>query len=389
MKLSDLKALTSDALGITVPSATINLQKTDGNANLLANPRIRVRDREKAKILIGDKVPVVTTTSTNTFVTENIQYLDVGLKLEVEPDIHLRDEVGLRLSLEVSSLVSAVKTNNGSQAYQIGTRNFSSALRLKDGETQILAGLINDADRSSANRIPFIGEFPVLGRLFGSQNDSHDKTEIVLSITPHLIRNIQRQGPAAESFWSGTEASLRDRPLQLRSVQGEGPSPMPAGPGSANGIVQPPQTPVVTQAAGMNAPQVTWEAPPNAKVGEPIQVYLTMASTEALRAASLQIAYDPANFELVSINDAGYFGKTAKSIFSKVVDASNGRISVGVKAPDNAPAGGKGRVLALTLKPLRPVQDASVSVISLTSVGATKAVGSPALPLTHGITVAN
>ncbi|HTD02722.1 secretin and TonB N-terminal domain-containing protein, partial [Undibacterium sp.] len=105
IKLSDLKGLNSSTLGITLPSATINLQKTDGDTNLLANPRLRVRDREKAKILIGDKVPVVTTTSSANFVTENIQYLDVGLKLEVEPDIHLRDEIGLKIALEVSSLV--------------------------------------------------------------------------------------------------------------------------------------------------------------------------------------------------------------------------------------------------------------------------------------------
>lgn len=386
MKLSDLKALTSDTLGITVPSATINLQKTDGDANLLANPRIRVRDREKAKILIGDKVPVVTTTSTNTFVTENIQYLDVGLKLDVEPDIHLRDEIGLRLSLEVSSLVSAVKTNNGSQAYQIGTRNFSSALRLRDGETQILAGLISDEDRSSANRIPLIGQLPVLGRLFGSQNDSRQKTEIVLSITPHLIRNIQRQAPAAESFWSGTEASLRDRPLQLRSVDAEGKTlaeaALPSVPAAA------PQQPV-TPASGADAPVLGWEAPRTAKVGQPFQVYLTMDSAQALRATSLQVAYDPAEFQLVAVDDAGYFGKEGKAVFSKSIDGSSGRASVGVKAPDDAPAKGQGRVLALTLKPLKATQDATISVISMTPIGAQKAIGSPALPAVHSITVAN
>jgi general secretion pathway protein D len=382
MKLSDLKALTADTIGITVPSATINLQKTDGDANLLANPRIRVRDREKAKIMIGDKVPVVTTTSTNTFVTENIQYLDVGLKLEVEPEIHLRDEVGLKLSLEVSSLVSSVKTNNGSQAYQIGTRNFSSALRLRDGETQILAGLISDEDRRSANRIPLIGELPLLGRLFGSQNDSRQKNEIVLSITPHLIRNIQRQSPAAESFWSGTEASLRDRPLQLRSVTTEGAADAQ---GEAPSVVPVPLTP----ATGANAPQLRWEAPSAAKVGEPVQLVLTMDSADALRAASLQVAYDPADFELVSLDDAGYFGKDSKSAFSKSVDGASGRASVGVKAQDDAPAKGPGRVLALTLKPLRPGREATVSVISMTPVGAQKAIGSPALPVAHVITVAN
>lgn len=136
LKLSELLSLNRDSLSITAPSATINVQKIDGDANLLANPRLRVRDREKAKILIGDKVPVVTTTTTpNGFLSENIQYLDVGLKLEVEPEIRLRDEIGLKMSLEVSSVVATIKTTSGSQAYQIGTRNFNSVLRLKDGET--------------------------------------------------------------------------------------------------------------------------------------------------------------------------------------------------------------------------------------------------------------
>jgi general secretion pathway protein D len=386
MRLSDLKALTSDNIGITLPTATINLQKTEGDANLLANPRIRVRDREKAKILIGDKVPVVTTTSTNTFVTENIQYLDVGLKLEVEPDIHLQDEVGLKLSLEVSSLVSSVKTNNGSQAYQIGTRNFSSALRLKDGETQVLAGLINDEDRSAANRIPLIGELPVLGRLFGSQSDTRNKTEIVLAITPHLIRNIQRPMPAAESFWSGTEGSLRDRPLQLRTIDAEG---VPQAPDALPEVAPDTRTAVVTPAAGPAAPKLGWEGPATVKIGDAVQLYLSMDSVEALRAASLQVAYDPAQFELVALNDAGYFSKDNKGAFSKSIDSTNGRASVGIKAADEVPAKGQGRVLALTLKPLKPGPDGTVSVISMTPIGAQKAIGTPALPATHNITVTN
>jgi general secretion pathway protein D len=384
MKLSDLKALTSDTIGITVPSATINLQKTEGDANLLANPRIRVRDREKAKILIGDKVPVVTTTSTNTFVTENIQYLDVGLKLEVEPDIHLRDEVGLRLALEVSSVVSAVKTNNGSQAYQIGTRSFSSALRLKDGETQILAGLISDEDRSSANRIPLIGQLPVLGRLFGSQSDTRQKTEIVLSITPRLIRNTNRQTPAAESFWSGTEAVLRDRPLQLRTIGPDGGEAGPGTSGPADPAATPAPTPVVP-ATGPDAPKMTWEGPAAAKVGENVQLYLSIDSQEVLRAASMQLAFNPAEFELVAVSDAGYFGNE-KAVFSNSVDTS-GRASIGIKAPDEAPVKGAGRVLAVTLKPLAVSAGANVSLISMTPIGAQKSVGRPALPTTHSIAV--
>lgn len=385
MKLSDLRNLDSSKIGITVPSATISLQKSDGDANLLANPRIRVRDREKARIMIGDKVPVVTTTTTNTFVTENIQYLDVGLKLEVEPDIHLRDEIGLKLGLEVSSLVSSVKTNNGSQAYQIGTRNFNSALRLKDGETQILAGLINDEDRSSGNRVPLLGDFPILGRLFGSQSDSRQKTEIVLSITPHLIRNIQRSSPSEEAFWSGTEAVLRDRPLQLRTAEVE------AATGGTFGVAaQVRSNTIVTPASGNNAPKLSWVGPSSVKAGETIQLELRMDSAEALRAASLQISANPTEFELLSLDDKAYFDKDGKGAFSKSFDKDSGRVAVGMKASDTNEAIGAGAVLTVTLKAKKQsaaLHPASVGVIAVAPIGSRKAVGVPALPAMHQITI--
>jgi general secretion pathway protein D len=387
MKLSDLKNITSNNIGITVPSATVNLQKTDGDANLLANPRIRVRDREKAKILIGDKVPVVTTTSSGTFVTENIQYLDVGLKLEVEPDIHLRDEVGLKLSLEVSSLVSSIKTNNGSQAYQIGTRNFSSALRLRDGETQILAGLISDEDRSSANKIPLIGDLPLLGRLFGSQNDTRQKTEIVLSITPHLIRNRQRKDPTAESFWSGTEATLRNRPLQLRSAPAGGKpdsTPAAAKPGTPSAAA-PAQKP---PAGDPGAPALAWEGAAEAKVGEDFTLRLNIDSLDALRAASLQLAYNPAEFELKLIDDGGYFGNGDQVAVSKSTDAAGGRASISMNGTADGGVRGGGRLLSVTLRPLAPSANAKISVIAMTPIGAVKAIGRPGMPLPYKVAIA-
>ncbi|WP_373987779.1 cohesin domain-containing protein [Duganella sp. BuS-21] len=393
MKYSDLKALNLDTLGISMPSATINLQKTDGDANLLANPRIRVRDREKAKILIGDKVPVVTTTSSGTFVTENIQYLDVGLKLEVEPDIHLRDEIGLKVALEVSSLVSSIKTNNGSSAYQIGTRNFNSALRLRDGETQVLGGLISDEDRSSANRIPLVGELPILGRLFGSQNDNRQKTEIVLSITPHLIRNIRRKDAASESFWSGTEASLHSRPLQLRNFDAvAGVAAKPAQPAAAEvtvAVTAPPVgTPAVpAPASSPDAPKFTWAGPAQAKVGEVVTLTLNMDSPELLRAVSLQFGFNPAQFELLAVQEGDYFSKAGKASFSQAIDNPGGRASVGSSAGDQSGAKGAGRIVTVTARALAPSQDAGISLISMTPVGSQRAISRPALPQVHRVTV--
>ena len=157
LTLDDLKNLNSRRLGAAVGGATINMRQDHGISNLLANPKIRVHNREKASVLIGDKVPVITTTATSTgFVSESVQYLDVGLKLNVEPLIHPTNEISLKLNMEVSSIAKQIPTSNGGLAYQIGTRNASTFLRLKDGETQILAGLINDEERHSSSGVPGI-----------------------------------------------------------------------------------------------------------------------------------------------------------------------------------------------------------------------------------------
>jgi general secretion pathway protein D len=197
-------------LRFTDPLFLFMLRQQDGSTNVLANPRIRVKNKEKARIHIGDRVPVITTTAAATggFVSESVSYLDVGLKLEVEPLIHLDDEVGIKVALEVSNIAAEVRSPGSSTlAYQIGTRNASTVLRLRDGETQILAGLISDEDRRSADRVPGLGNMPVIGRLFSNTRDSVAKSEIVLLITPRLVRTLARPEVRAAEFAAGTEAA--------------------------------------------------------------------------------------------------------------------------------------------------------------------------------------
>jgi general secretion pathway protein D len=216
LTIDTLRNLNGSTIGVTGVSATITANKTDGDSNTLANPRIRVRNREKAKVVIGDKVPVITTIITpgtsGGFASESVSYVDVGLTLNVEPTIYLNNEVAIRVALEVSNLVDSVTTKSGSVAYRIGTRSATTMLQLKDGENQVLAGLISNEDRSSGSKVPFVGSLPIVGRLFGTGHDSSDKNEIVLSITPHLVRNIQRPALTAAEFNAGTEGSFRRRP---------------------------------------------------------------------------------------------------------------------------------------------------------------------------------
>ncbi len=197
-------------LTFTDPLVLISLLQQDGTTNVLANPRIRVKNKEKARIHIGDRVPVITTTAAATggFVSESVNYLDVGLKLEVEPLIYLDDEVSIKVGLEVSNIAREVRTVGSSTlTYQIGTRNANTVLRLRDGETQVLAGLISDEDRRSASRVPGLGDMPMLGRLFSSTRDNTVKTEIVLLITPRLVRTLARPDVRSVEFAAGTELS--------------------------------------------------------------------------------------------------------------------------------------------------------------------------------------
>lgn len=219
LTLKQLRNINSETTQATVGSVTINASKQDQDGTLLANPRIRVRNKEKAKVLIGDRVPVITTTSTSTgFVAESVNYLDVGLKLEVEPNVHLDEEVAIKIGLEVSSLTKEITSKAGTLAYQVGTRGANTVLRLRDGETQVLAGLINDEDRSTANKLPGLGDLPILGRLFGSQKDDGQRSELLLSITPRILRSIRRQDLSVAEFESGTESSMGAPGLQLNAL---------------------------------------------------------------------------------------------------------------------------------------------------------------------------
>ena len=205
--------------------ATINLKREDSDVNILSSPRIRARNYEKAKIHIGDRVPVFTNAvtpiigGTGSVVTGSVTYLDIGLKFDVEPTIYRDDEVSMKLNLEVSSIVKEV-TSGSSLSYQVGTRAASTVLRLRDGETQILAGLISDADRETASKVPGLSSIPVLGRLFTSIKTDKTKQEIVLSITPHVIRHGKRPSAWSSEILYGTESS-RGIPLTIKMGENE------------------------------------------------------------------------------------------------------------------------------------------------------------------------
>lgn len=275
----------------TNPLVVANLRQTDGATNLLANPRIRVKNRDKAKVHIGERVPVITTTSTaNVGVSSSVSYLDTGLKLDVEPNIYLDDEVAIKVQLEVSNIIEQLNVS-GTIAYRLGTRNTATTLRLRDGETQVLAGLISDEERRAANKVPGLAELPLLGRLFSNNFDQRTKTDIVLLITPRVVRSLQRLEGAAAEFRAGTEAAPGAPPLQLRPT---GPRTLSIEPGAGAAQVAAAKPIAPPAAAAPAAVSLIWAAPSQAAIGREFAVSVGLPAGGEARAARVEIAFDPA-----------------------------------------------------------------------------------------------
>lgn len=352
-------------VGLTVGSLLVNLKREVGDFNTLANPRIRARSKEKATILVGDKVPVITTTAASSggFVSESVNYLDVGLKLEVEPTVSPDDEVAIKLGLEVSSLAREVRSSTGSLAYQIGTRNANTTLRLRDGETQLLGGLISNEDRVSSNRVPGLGDLPIAGRLFSSQKDDTQRTELVLAITPRILRGAPNPDLAQAEMWVGTENFTRLRPpsglvpLSGGSAAAAKPADVPAGVFSVPG-----QKPDAGQ--GQVTTALEFQGPAQLKVGEEATVVLHVKSGVPLTAMPLNLQFTPDTLQIVGVSEGDYFKQSdAVSSFTHAVRAKDGRLSMGLLSNASQGVAGEGSAINLRVKALA-AGTASVSLHS-------------------------
>ena len=363
LTLSDLRNINSTRIGATISPLTFNARKVDTDANILANPRIRVRNREKAKILIGERVPNITSTSTSTgFVAESVNYVDVGLKLDVEPVIYPDGEVAIKIALEVSSIINQIQTKAGSIAYQIGTRTAQTVLRLKDGENQVLAGLINDEDRRTGNKLPGLGDIPIAGRLFGSQLDDGSKTEIVLSITPRVLRNVQRPEASAAEFESGTENSLGSRsggtgagailpgigpgpggdtlprPGDIPRVAIGQPQPMAGGVAPEVQANASPASPTAADpATAVAGPAVLrWDGPAQLRFGDSFALQLLVQAGQPVFNVPLAVGFDPRALQVLSVTEGDFLrqggGQTG---FTSRIDSNGQVLLTGSRAGDS------------------------------------------------------
>ncbi|MDE2252064.1 MAG: hypothetical protein KGL25_11755 [Gammaproteobacteria bacterium] len=368
--LADLKDQDETTIKVSDLAVSVDLKKSVGQSNVLASPRIRARNREKAKVLIGNRVPVITNsvTPTNGGVIANgsVQYLDVGLTLEVEPTVRMNGNVAIKVNLVVSSIVKEVSVPTGSGgvtlAYQIGTREANTLLEVHDGETQVLAGLINDSDRMSSSHVPGLGDLPLIGRLFGSRNNDREKSEIVLSLTPRIVRAQARAAAENLEFRYGTENELRSRPLGVNasvpaSAAGRptgrgttielldtveqplvaptgatraqaGPAPgADAGSGAAAAAApSPPGTSAPAAAATSSRPALILDGEPEVAVGEDFTVTLNIAHADAVSGMRAMLRYDPSVLQFTGGSAGGLIPEEQRTAAVPRSDVGGGRV---------------------------------------------------------------
>jgi general secretion pathway protein D len=355
------------------------LLRTDGETKTLAHPSVRVRNREKARVHVGDRVPVISSTIVGTnstglgsnvpVTTEQIQYLDVGIKIEAEATIHADDTVAIKINLDVSSLGTQTQTKAGTTAYEVGTRNASTVLRLRDGETQALMGMIRDDDVQAGSGLPFIGEGPVLDRIFGTKRTDRRSRELVLLITPRLVRGVERPDSTLTEFWSGTEAAVRTRSPFVQQVADQGRPVSADAATSATLALAVPSVPAAAAAAPMLPVMLSWKAPASAKAGEEFVAELMARSDGPVKGASVQLRYDPELTEVVEVLDGGFFGQVGgAAVFTPRIDAGLGIVFATMGASGAASTQGAGALVKLRLKSRKAGAGATLRIGSIISV---------------------
>lgn len=293
----------------------IDFKKDLTLGDLLANPRIRVKNREKAKFHIGDKIPIAQAivTGAAAAVSTSFTFIDVGLKLEVEPIISFNNEVSLKVSLEVSAQNGEVQSGQ-SRAPIIGTRTTETFLTLRDGDTEILAGLIQDEERQSLAGIAGLIDLPVLGRLFSGQRFDRKKTEIVLLITPHIVRNIVQPTKLESEFYSGTAAAAGKLPTMIRKTAPKSLAIAPAGTGSSPAAFSAPMLSTdiesipnpfaaAAQANNSTTPTLSLQAPSATAMDKEFTATIRLMTQNTKLASELELVYDKGMLEILDGGD--------------------------------------------------------------------------------------
>jgi general secretion pathway protein D len=281
----------------------------------------------------------------------------------------------------------------GALAYQIGTRMANTVLRLKDGETQVLAGLISDEDRRIASKVPGIGQMPVLGRLFSSHKNDGTKTEIVLSITPRIVGSARLPDVSEMEYWTGTESSVRSSLLHaaplgsvaMSSSASVTPLARPR-PGAVPVRVIPPSPPAPAVA---NPVTLSWQGPSNVKPGETVSLTLNAQSQQPVNSLGLLVSFDPGVFKAIDVVEGGFLKQdNVQTSLNKTIDQASGQILLDLSGSGSGGASGTGSLVTLVFEAIAAHPRSQIVVGRMAFNGPDGEAMESTMPVPHVIAVA-
>lgn len=394
MNLNSLRGITRGDFYLSIPAAIVRLLETDSETKLVAKPQLRGSEGEKLSLNLGSQIPVPSTTfgsmgagGINTVPISSFTLKEVGLNFTIEPRVTYDGDIILTLTLENSTYTGTIALA-GQDLPTFGQRKVSTRLRLRDGEPNLLAGLLQSNDSNATTGFPGLLRLPFLKQVFSGNKTQSQQTDIVMLLTPHIIRGHELSVRDVSPIYIGTSQNmgLSGPPPLIAPPPGGAGDPPPAAAGApppAAGALQPstakPATPAGTGAPGAvstpptPAPAAQPQAAqptttggalvaasvsgPEFRVGAgPYTVPLVVSGASGLSTMSLTVRFNPAVLKVRSVQEGSFMQSGgAKAGFAQQVDATNGRVDITLtRTGDTVGAAGGGPLAALVFDAVAP-----------------------------------
>jgi len=361
INLNSLANLNATDFQVTITPATISALFADNNTKLIQNPQIRALDGQKASLKIGERVPIASGSfqpgiggvGINPLVNTQFQYLDVGVNIDVTPTIHANGDVTLKTTIDISS-VTSFQNIGGIQQPVIGQRKIEHVVRLREGEANLMGGMLEDSQTKNLTGIPGLGQIPLLKYIFGQSTIDHSQTETVFVLIPHLVRRQVLTTLNQEAIDVGTASAIELRRVNRASPAPTTPGAPPSGPSSGAGSVNVPQ-PAPASASPtpqlMDRPASFAFDPVNTTqhVGSTFTVNVLLNGGQNIFQVPMQISYDPKLLEVANVSNGNLLSQDGQ-IVTVTHREDDGTLQVtATRPPGAAGISGQGSVVTLTL----------------------------------------
>jgi general secretion pathway protein D len=352
--LNALGNLNATDFTVTIPPATLSALASDSSTKIIQNPQIRAVDGQKASLKIGERLPVATGSfqpgiggvGINPLVNTQFQYLDVGVNIDITPHVHAGREVSLKVTMDVSSQTGTSNIGGISQPI-IGQRKIEHEIRLKEGEVNLLGGMLEDNQTRSLSGIPGLSQIPLLKYLFSQTQTNHSENEIVFALIPHIVRGIELTELNQRELEVGTGNAIALRRMS-KPASATGPAADGATPAAMPG---PPQAAAPAQPPAMAAASFAFD-PANVTqpTGATFAVNVMLAGAQNVYSVPLQITYDPKVLQVVNISNGGLLSQDGQAVaLVHRNDEQTGTLQITATRPPGASGiSGQGVVVTLT-----------------------------------------